>query len=76
MLSHATVKLHWIMASNFECRMGDSDMLNENLKPDSHIILSPVLLSIPLQSDTQPGETSMPEAVDVIELAPVVCILH
>ncbi|KAK0301627.1 hypothetical protein LTR82_018202, partial [Friedmanniomyces endolithicus] len=60
------------MASDFGCKMGLSDMLNEeDLKPHSHIIISPVLPSIPLQSDTQPDRTTMPEAVDVTELAPV-----
>ncbi|KAK1088449.1 hypothetical protein LTR33_000536 [Friedmanniomyces endolithicus] len=60
------------MASNFDCKMGLSDMLNEEgIKPNSHMIVSPVLSSIPLQSDTQPDGTTMPEAVDVIEFAPV-----
>jgi len=57
--------------------MGLSDMLNEeDLKPKTHIIVSSVLSSIPLQSDTQPNQTTMPEAVDVTDFAPVVCILH
>ncbi|KAK1045444.1 hypothetical protein LTR74_018139 [Friedmanniomyces endolithicus] len=60
------------MAYDFGCKMGLSDMLNEeDLKPHSHIIVSPVLSSIPLQSDTQPDTRTMPEAVDVTEFAPV-----
>ncbi|KAK0926251.1 hypothetical protein LTR29_017908 [Friedmanniomyces endolithicus] len=60
------------MASNLDCKMGLSDMLNEEgIKPNSHIIVSTVLSSIPLQSDTQPDRTIMPEAVDVTEFAPV-----
>ena len=76
-LFHATNELHRIMASNFDCKMGLSDMLNEEgIKPNRHIIVSPVLSSIPLQSDTQPDRTTMPEAVEVTAFAPVVCILH
>ncbi|KAK1020359.1 hypothetical protein LTS16_027043, partial [Friedmanniomyces endolithicus] len=60
------------MASNLDCKMGLSDMLNEEgIKPNSHIIVSPVLSSIPLQSDTHPDRTTMPEAVNVTEYAPV-----
>ncbi|KAK1807871.1 hypothetical protein LTR12_017774 [Friedmanniomyces endolithicus] len=60
------------MASNFDCKMGLSDILNEEgIKANGHIIVSPVLSSIPLQSDTQPDRTTMPEAVDVTEFAPV-----
>ncbi|KAK0267360.1 hypothetical protein LTS00_017821 [Friedmanniomyces endolithicus] len=52
--------------------MGLSDMLNEEgIKPNRHIIVSPVLSSIPLQSDTQPDRTTMPEAVEVTAFAPV-----
>jgi len=76
-LLHATDKLHRIMASNLDCKMGLSDMLNEEgIKPNSHIIFSPVSSSIPLQSDTQPETRIMPGAVDVTEFAPVVCTLH
>jgi len=76
-LFHATNVFHRIMASNLDCKMGLADMLNEEgIKPNSHIIVSPVLSSIPLQSDTHPDRTTMPEAVDVTEYAPVVCILH
>ncbi|KAK1043810.1 hypothetical protein LTR74_018378 [Friedmanniomyces endolithicus] len=65
------------MASNFDCKMGLSDMLNEEgIKPNSHIIVSPVLSSIPLQSDTQIDRTTMPEAVDVTGFAPVTVIFN
>jgi len=65
------------MAFNFECKMGLSDMLNEeDLKPQTHIIVSPVLSSSLLQSDTQPDTRTMPQAADVTEFAPVVCILY
>ncbi|KAK0950603.1 hypothetical protein LTS01_025545 [Friedmanniomyces endolithicus] len=55
--------------------MGLSDMLNEeDLKTHSQTIVSSLLSSVPLQSDTQPDRTIMPEAVDVTEFAPVTVI--
>jgi len=76
-LFHAINDLHWILACNFECKIGLPDMLNEeDLKPHSHIIVSRVLSSTPLQSDNLSHRTTMPEAVDVTEFTPIICRLH